>query len=828
MAALVVDPGFFTNADNVDMVLMRAAFCAAFNLIAADAWDGYVVGPYATNCGPLFHSTGTAVMSSSADSSSSVINTDWKVKGISGLWVGDLSIRVQSRMGGFRAWNRESSSVRSAGHLTPRSRSCAKPNPGFAVYDAKRACALEEDNVQGEVTGVERRKHRRYAPTFYHPAAQRRCSRASVHPFAVPYAECVVSITSFYEVFSVKVLVRPSAPGDILGKRTSLGGFISTAIYSPASIALIYYLPVYYQACFDDSIRSAVDFLPYDLLISLFAFLAGVATALAQEVPPPVFCAFGCGIFSLQHFWFSVQIPLCIASACSSHAPSSLFPYPRAAPPQHAASALALWTFTRSFFHARGIAIDGTVLENELNRSSKWVLGQMQETVGRFGGRAEGRAAMAQEGRAAMVRNGGRRWRGRSGSGEAWISRVPAHIWNITTNFLIGMSPITIIYGGRRASAIIPLAAISRGTAGDQPPALWVIAQVVHIALLGYIQCAKVKRHAAKYQASWRALVALLGEVPRSFPALLKDHIRCMPDPNLLPSKQAEARSKEGRRVRREADLIRQNEGPLVNTSSERWVAEEDKDAAGDDVADAGDEGADAGDDEKRAGESRRVMSWIWNATGTEETGRTQAELDDGSTLQHSFNLADIYFSAVRIEWCKAYARVRRWREEVRILDAEWSRYPRSLQFEVNKWQRRLSFLKANPRVLSPLQKEDTPALHAEMMEGILAYAAKQRDLYLNLVRRAEVVRTEAKTLNCALISTIAVLRYKTWRPRSTTRDVAQANIDSLTTLVVATGEAVQLVEGDCADELDVSMDSLNLSQDIIVISSDAPSGSEA
>ncbi|KAF7305848.1 Aryl-alcohol oxidase [Mycena chlorophos] len=110
-AAPVVNPGFFTDSKGVDMVLMRAAVRAAFNFIGADAWDGYVVGPYAvggltlsatstdaeideyiqTNCGTLFHPVGTAVMSS-ADSSSGVVDTDLKVKGISGLRVVDLSI----------------------------------------------------------------------------------------------------------------------------------------------------------------------------------------------------------------------------------------------------------------------------------------------------------------------------------------------------------------------------------------------------------------------------------------------------------------------------------------------------------------------------------------------------------------------------------------------------------------------------------------------------------------------------------------------------------------------------------------------------------------
>ncbi|KAF7308181.1 Iron permease [Mycena chlorophos] len=185
-------------------------------------------------------------------------------------------------------------------------------------------------------------------------------------------------VFGLYEAFLVKAPVRPTTPGDILGNRTSLGGLISTAVHGLVSIALIYYLPVYYQACFDASpIRSAVDFLPSGLLTAPFAFLAGVATAVLKKYRPVqyfawVFCVFGYGIFSLQrvnspqHFWLGVQIPLCVGLGMLFSCP--VFPILAPLPPQRAASALALWTFTRSFFQAWGIAIGGTVLENELSK----------------------------------------------------------------------------------------------------------------------------------------------------------------------------------------------------------------------------------------------------------------------------------------------------------------------------------------------------------------------------------------------------------------------------------------------------------------------------
>ncbi|KAJ7065624.1 iron permease [Mycena amicta] len=183
-------------------------------------------------------------------------------------------------------------------------------------------------------------------------------------------------IFGFYEAYGIRGTVRPTTPSDILGNRTSLGGLISTAVHGLVSIALIYYLPVYYQACFGASpIRSAVDFLPSGLLTAPFAFIAGIAVAVLKKYRPVqyfawVFVIVGFGVFSLQradspqHLWIGLQIPLCVGLGMLFSCP--VFPILAPLHPSRAASALALWTFTRSFFQAWGITIGGTILQNEL------------------------------------------------------------------------------------------------------------------------------------------------------------------------------------------------------------------------------------------------------------------------------------------------------------------------------------------------------------------------------------------------------------------------------------------------------------------------------
>ncbi|KAF7308132.1 MFS domain-containing protein [Mycena chlorophos] len=170
--------------------------------------------------------------------------------------------------------------------------------------------------------------------------------------------------------------VRPTVPSDIISNRTSLAGLIGTSIHGLVSIALIYYLPVYFQAVFTASpIRSAVDFLPSGLLTAPFAFVAGVITTVMAKYRPVNYAAWcfviiGFGIFTLldadssKGRWVGFQVLTSVGLGMLFSCP--VFPILAPLPPQRAASALALWTFARSFFQAWGITIASTVLQNKL------------------------------------------------------------------------------------------------------------------------------------------------------------------------------------------------------------------------------------------------------------------------------------------------------------------------------------------------------------------------------------------------------------------------------------------------------------------------------
>ncbi|KAF7321833.1 CxC2 domain-containing protein [Mycena kentingensis (nom. inval.)] len=186
----------------------------------------------------------------------------------------------------------------------------------------------------------------------------------------------------------------------------------------------------------------------------------------------------------------------------------------------------------------------------------------------------------------------------------------------------------------------------------------------------------KILLRADKYQAARCALVALAaGSISGvSWPVLLKEHIRCMDD-----SDDAFVPPEDRQDVFGASTTTTPSSRPTLGVRG-------------------------------RPGETHRVMSWIWKFTGRAGSDEELRE-------------------SIRIEWCKAYARTRRWEEEVRILEEEWRRFPLSMAYEEERWVQRATSI-------------DVGDLDVEDAEGLLAYAAKQADVFRGIARRAEVIRT--------------------------------------------------------------------------------------
>ncbi|KAJ6609499.1 iron permease [Mycena sp. CBHHK59/15] len=181
-----------------------------------------------------------------------------------------------------------------------------------------------------------------------------------------------------FVIYEAKVPSRPTIPSDILKTRTGVSALLATAVHGIASISLIYYLPVFFQASFGASpIRSAVDVLPLALSISPFAFVGGAVITLSQRYRTVNWAGWaitivGFGLFttvredSVVGKWVGYQLIAAIGIGLLFTSP--VFPLLAPLPNNRAAAALALFSFTRSFFQTWGITICSTILQNMLQK----------------------------------------------------------------------------------------------------------------------------------------------------------------------------------------------------------------------------------------------------------------------------------------------------------------------------------------------------------------------------------------------------------------------------------------------------------------------------
>ncbi|KAJ7059939.1 hypothetical protein C8F01DRAFT_1254038 [Mycena amicta] len=208
-----------------------------------------------------------------------------------------------------------------------------------------------------------------------------------------------------------------------------------------------------------------------------------------------------------------------------------------------------------------------------------------------------------------------------------------------------------------------------------------------------------IRLHSEKYQMAWDALfwMARGVEADVGWRKLEKADICCMQEAETFSRKEAQRQRKERRQLEREARLRAEGElGP---------VPMDEDNMEGEDVEDAAERFTE--------GQNRTVISWIWTATGSEGT---DAEIRE----------------ALRIEWCKAWARVRRWDEEVRILKEEFCRLPVSFKYEEEGWKTRAA-------------KVPLGSITTQEAEGMMAYALKQASMYASLRERVEITRSEEK-----------------------------------------------------------------------------------
>ncbi|KAJ7839074.1 hypothetical protein B0H13DRAFT_1650401 [Mycena leptocephala] len=220
----------------------------------------------------------------------------------------------------------------------------------------------------------------------------------------------------------------------------------------------------------------------------------------------------------------------------------------------------------------------------------------------------------------------------------------------------------------------------------------------------------KIRLHSEKYQTAWDAIRKLHGgnEAMVGWRVLRREDIWLMEDAEDLRKKEKDRKARADKRRRKNAELREHGILPAEVDDDMDWEDEEQV---------------------ERGPENQRQLSWIWTMAGADGT---DAGLENGKhDSVEGWHVADLY-KALRVEWSKAFARVRRWGEENRLLVVEYERVLCSFEFEAAKWEARAA---AVPVGVIPRAQA----------EAAVAYARRQAAMYHDLRDRAAKTWTEEK-----------------------------------------------------------------------------------
>ncbi|KAJ7860857.1 hypothetical protein B0H14DRAFT_3445824 [Mycena olivaceomarginata] len=214
----------------------------------------------------------------------------------------------------------------------------------------------------------------------------------------------------------------------------------------------------------------------------------------------------------------------------------------------------------------------------------------------------------------------------------------------------------------------------------------------------------KIRLHSEKYQMAWAAKVQLAGGDARGvgWQMLRKEDIRCMEDAEELARTSQKQTEQAQRRADHEADLRRMGELPPLTS-----VEEEERAV--------------------RGGESVQLVSWIWTAAGTSGSDEDLEE-------------------ALCMEWCKAYARIRRWVEEVQLVK-EVRCISVTLEYRAVEWENRARAVPVSEEQRMEWEGavEGGGRWSFEHAEGVVAYALKQAGMYCDIAGRVTVSMREER-----------------------------------------------------------------------------------
>ncbi|KAL1947356.1 hypothetical protein VTO73DRAFT_14317 [Trametes versicolor] len=186
------------------------------------------------------------------------------------------------------------------------------------------------------------------------------------------------ALIAAFLAYEMSVPQEPTVPLDILKNCTSFGGFLSTFVHGIVSISLIYYFPVYFQACkLSSPGTSGVQVLPTAAFTSVAAVTCGITVKKTGMYRPInylgwVMTTVGLVLLSTlkadsgKAEWAAYQVIAAIGIGLNWVA--VVFPILAPLPVARGAPALAFYNFLRTFAQTWGVTISATILQNELKR----------------------------------------------------------------------------------------------------------------------------------------------------------------------------------------------------------------------------------------------------------------------------------------------------------------------------------------------------------------------------------------------------------------------------------------------------------------------------
>jgi MFS family permease len=183
---------------------------------------------------------------------------------------------------------------------------------------------------------------------------------------------------ALFLLYEARYAKHPLVPFALMSSRTGLSGYLQTMTFPIVSLAIIYYIPVYYQACKGTSpTRSGVYMLAMALVLPPTGIAVGISVKTTGKYRPQLWTAWafllaGAGsLISLgRESPTAHSVGLLVLSGIGSGILYTTTYFPVLAP-LHASShplALAYFTFLRNFAQVWGITIGGAILQNGLKQ----------------------------------------------------------------------------------------------------------------------------------------------------------------------------------------------------------------------------------------------------------------------------------------------------------------------------------------------------------------------------------------------------------------------------------------------------------------------------